>query len=187
MGCLRAARSLALPTLPSPAARPHLPARPPRPGAQLCAEDYLWWWRSFYRGGSIALYVLVYSVGFLINTLNKCAQGLQGGRAGRLCAVLCCAVHAAGCLAVLAGELAACGGCEVWREAHRWPSLPPRPALPRRLSGILPVVLYLSYMSLCVWCLFLAMGTIGFLASFAFTWGIFNASKVRRGRAGAGC
>jgi transmembrane 9 superfamily protein 2/4 len=30
---------------------------------QLCAEDYLWWWRSFYRGGSIALYVLLYSGG----------------------------------------------------------------------------------------------------------------------------
>lgn len=28
---------------------------------QLCAEDYLWWWRSFQRGGSIAFYVLLYS------------------------------------------------------------------------------------------------------------------------------
>jgi hypothetical protein len=28
---------------------------------QLCAEDYLWWWRSFYRGGAISFYVLLYS------------------------------------------------------------------------------------------------------------------------------
>jgi transmembrane 9 superfamily protein 2/4 len=83
---------------------------------QLCAEDYLWWWRSYYRGGSIAIYVLVYSIGFLVNTLHK-------------------------------------------------------------LTGLLPVVLYLSYMGLLVWCLFLAMGTIGFLSSFAFTYAIFNASK----------
>jgi transmembrane 9 superfamily protein 2/4 len=38
---------------------------------QLCAEDYLWWWRSFHRGGSVALYVALYSVGFLSNTLNN--------------------------------------------------------------------------------------------------------------------
>eukprot|EP00887_Chlorella_sp_A99_P002502 scaffold6.g2502.t1 len=83
---------------------------------QLCAEDYLWWWRSFHRGGSVALYVLLYSVGFLVNTLNS-------------------------------------------------------------LTGVLPVVLYLSYMSLAVWCLWLAMGTIGFLSSFAFAWGIMAAAK----------
>lgn len=28
---------------------------------QLCAEDYLWWWRSYYRGASIGIYVLLYS------------------------------------------------------------------------------------------------------------------------------
>lgn len=38
---------------------------------QLCAEDYLWWWRSYYRGGSISVYILIYSVGFLVNTLHK--------------------------------------------------------------------------------------------------------------------
>ncbi|KIY91966.1 hypothetical protein MNEG_15997 [Monoraphidium neglectum] len=32
---------------------------------QLCAEDYLWWWRSFHRGGSVALYVGLYSCWFL--------------------------------------------------------------------------------------------------------------------------
>ena len=44
---------------------------PPPLHPQLCAEDYLWWWRSYYRGGSIAIYVLVYSIGFLVNTLHK--------------------------------------------------------------------------------------------------------------------
>lgn len=58
--------------LPPSGAPQHAPSPLPLPApAQLCAEDYLWWWRSFYRGGSIALYVLVYSVGFLVNTLNK--------------------------------------------------------------------------------------------------------------------
>ena len=44
---------------------------PPPCRLQLCAEDYLWWWRSYYRGGSISLYVLIYSIGFLVNTLHK--------------------------------------------------------------------------------------------------------------------
>ncbi|GBF99673.1 hypothetical protein Rsub_12492 [Raphidocelis subcapitata] len=38
---------------------------------QLCAEDYAWWWRSFHRGGSVALYVAIYSVGFLSSTLHN--------------------------------------------------------------------------------------------------------------------
>ena len=84
---------------------------------QLCAEDYLWWWRSFYRGGSIAVYVFLYSIGFLVNTLHN-------------------------------------------------------------LSGILPVVLYLSYMCLMVWCLSLAMGAIGFLSSYIFTVKIFESVKA---------
>jgi transmembrane 9 superfamily protein 2/4 len=37
---------------------------------QLCAEDYLWWWRSFIRGGSVAFYIFLYSLGFLFNTLH---------------------------------------------------------------------------------------------------------------------
>jgi transmembrane 9 superfamily member 2/4 len=36
---------------------------------QLCAEDYLWWWRSFHRGGAIACYLLVYAFVFLYNSL----------------------------------------------------------------------------------------------------------------------
>lgn len=38
---------------------------------QLCAEDYLWWWRSFQRGGSVAVYIAVYALGFLATTLNN--------------------------------------------------------------------------------------------------------------------
>ena len=61
----------------------------------------------------------------------------------------------------------------------------PLPCLPPpRLTGVLPVVLYLAYMSLLVWCLFLAMGTIGFLSSFLFTYAIFNAAKSV---SGGGC
>eukprot|EP00294_Goniomonas_avonlea_P000216 CAMPEP_0114552816 /NCGR_PEP_ID=MMETSP0114-20121206/7323_1 /TAXON_ID=31324 /ORGANISM="Goniomonas sp, Strain m" /LENGTH=651 /DNA_ID=CAMNT_0001737711 /DNA_START=13 /DNA_END=1968 /DNA_ORIENTATION=- len=29
---------------------------------QLCAENYNWWWRSFFSGGSMALYIFLYSV-----------------------------------------------------------------------------------------------------------------------------
>ena len=29
---------------------------------QLCAEDYRWWWRSFFTSGSTALYVFLYSI-----------------------------------------------------------------------------------------------------------------------------
>ena len=84
---------------------------------QLCAEDYLWWWRSFYRGGSLALYVLAYSIAFLVNTLHH-------------------------------------------------------------LTGFVPVVLYLCYMGLLVWCIFLAAGTIGFLSSYFFTYQIFASVKA---------
>eukprot|EP00201_Polytomella_parva_P016206 CAMPEP_0175052398 /NCGR_PEP_ID=MMETSP0052_2-20121109/8340_1 /TAXON_ID=51329 ORGANISM="Polytomella parva, Strain SAG 63-3" /NCGR_SAMPLE_ID=MMETSP0052_2 /ASSEMBLY_ACC=CAM_ASM_000194 /LENGTH=743 /DNA_ID=CAMNT_0016316803 /DNA_START=18 /DNA_END=2249 /DNA_ORIENTATION=- len=42
--------------------------------AQLCSEDYTWWWNSFYRGGSMALYLFAFSVMFLFSTLGN----LQG-------------------------------------------------------------------------------------------------------------
>ena len=84
---------------------------------QLCAEDYLWWWRSFQRGGAISLYVFLYSLGFLFNTLHH-------------------------------------------------------------LSGALPVIIYLGYSLLMVWCLSLAMGTVGFLASYIFTVKIFESVKA---------
>ncbi len=84
---------------------------------QLCAEDYLWWWRSFQRGGAISVYVFLYSLGFLFNTLHH-------------------------------------------------------------LSGALPVVIYLGYTSLMVWCLSLGMGAVGFLASYIFTVKIFESVKA---------
>lgn len=40
------------------------------------------------------------------------------------------------------------------------------------------MVLYLAYMGLMVWCLFLVMGTIGFLSSFLFTYKIFESVKA---------
>jgi transmembrane 9 superfamily protein 2/4 len=45
------------------------------------------------------------------------------------------------------------------------------------LSGFLPVLTYLSYMSIMILGLFTAMGTVGFMASFIFTRSIFAAIK----------
>jgi transmembrane 9 superfamily member 2/4 len=33
---------------------------------QLCAEDYNWWWRSFFISSSCALYVFIYSIYFFV-------------------------------------------------------------------------------------------------------------------------
>lgn len=74
-------------------------------------------WPSFYRGGSVAFYVGLYSLFFPLTTLHS-------------------------------------------------------------LSGFLSVVLYLSYMGLILWALYLAMGTVGFLSSFYFTYQIFSAVKA---------
>mmetsp|Transcript_1088 Transcript_1088/g.3258 ORF Transcript_1088/g.3258 Transcript_1088/m.3258 type:complete len:662 (+) Transcript_1088:300-2285(+) len=38
---------------------------------QLCTEDYRWWWTSFARGGSVAVYVAVYAISFLVSTLHN--------------------------------------------------------------------------------------------------------------------
>ncbi|KAI8474011.1 MAG: hypothetical protein J3K34DRAFT_383427 [Monoraphidium minutum] len=84
---------------------------------QLCAEDHAWWWPSFRRGGSVALYVAAYSVGFLSSTL-------------------------------------------------------------RQLSGFLPVLVYVSYMSIFVSGLYFAMGAVGFAASGAFVYYIMAAGKA---------
>jgi hypothetical protein len=40
------------------------------------------------------------------------------------------------------------------------------------------MVLYLSYMGLMVWVIFLAMGTVGFLSSYIFTYKIFEGVKA---------
>ena len=84
---------------------------------QLCAEDYGWWWRSFTRGGAVALYTALYTVGFLGSGLSS-------------------------------------------------------------LAGALPVFIYLSYMAIAITGLYLATGTVGFLASFAFVYAIFAAVKA---------
>ncbi|KAK9828352.1 hypothetical protein WJX74_010345 [Apatococcus lobatus] len=84
---------------------------------QLCAEDYLWWWRSFYRGSSVSLYVGLYALWFLLSTLHA-------------------------------------------------------------LSGLLSMILYLSYMALLLWAIWLAMGAVGFLSSFYFTCQIFGSVKA---------
>lgn len=39
--------------------------------AQLCAEDYHWWWSSFYRGGSVAMYISLYALAFLASSLSS--------------------------------------------------------------------------------------------------------------------
>jgi len=38
--------------------------------AQLCAEDYHWWWRSFYISGSSALYLYLYSIWYFFTKLS---------------------------------------------------------------------------------------------------------------------
>jgi len=43
---------------------------------QLCAEDYHWWWQSFWRGGSISIYIIIYAIGFLVTTLHSLTGGL---------------------------------------------------------------------------------------------------------------
>ena len=95
------------------------PARPPDWGTAVCdlSAAVHCRWRSFHRGGSMALYMGLYSVGFLVNTLHS-------------------------------------------------------------LSGLVSVVLYLSYMGLVLWAIYLAMGTVGFFASFLFTYKIFGAVKA---------
>mmetsp|Transcript_15649 Transcript_15649/g.38973 ORF Transcript_15649/g.38973 Transcript_15649/m.38973 type:complete len:700 (-) Transcript_15649:257-2356(-) len=84
---------------------------------QLCAEDYRWWWRSFQRGGAVALYVALYAVGFLVSSLHT-------------------------------------------------------------LAGTMSALIYLSYMAILITGLYLAMGTVGWLASWVFVRAIFAAVKA---------
>ena len=37
---------------------------------QLCAEDYHWWWRSFYVPGAAGLYLFIYSVFYYATHLS---------------------------------------------------------------------------------------------------------------------
>mmetsp|Transcript_8616 Transcript_8616/g.13214 ORF Transcript_8616/g.13214 Transcript_8616/m.13214 type:complete len:652 (-) Transcript_8616:177-2132(-) len=38
--------------------------------AQLCGEDYRWWWRSFFTSGSSALYLYLYSIWYFVTKLS---------------------------------------------------------------------------------------------------------------------
>jgi transmembrane 9 superfamily protein 2/4 len=37
----------------------------------LCVEDHRWWWKSFFASGSVALYVFLYSINYLIFDLHS--------------------------------------------------------------------------------------------------------------------
>lgn len=46
--------------------------------SQLCYEDYNWWWRSFFAGGSSGVYLFLYSILYYVTRLNmsKFTSGL---------------------------------------------------------------------------------------------------------------
>mmetsp|Transcript_9160 Transcript_9160/g.26164 ORF Transcript_9160/g.26164 Transcript_9160/m.26164 type:complete len:751 (+) Transcript_9160:301-2553(+) len=83
---------------------------------QLCAEDHIWWWRSFWNCASSGLYLYLYSLWFLSSRLD--------------------------------------------------------------LVGLLPVVIYLTYMGMISIAFGLFCGSVGFLSSLWFTRTIYNAVKV---------
>ncbi|KAL2466709.1 Transmembrane 9 superfamily member 12 [Abeliophyllum distichum] len=37
----------------------------------LCVEDWMWWWKAFYASGSVALYVFLYSINYLVFDLRS--------------------------------------------------------------------------------------------------------------------
>ncbi|XP_075502015.1 transmembrane 9 superfamily member 12 [Primulina tabacum] len=37
----------------------------------LCVEDWTWWWKAFYASGSVALYVFLYSINYLVFDLQS--------------------------------------------------------------------------------------------------------------------
>ncbi|KAJ0630527.1 putative nonaspanin (TM9SF) [Helianthus annuus] len=37
----------------------------------LCVEDWQWWWKSFYASGSVALYIFLYSINYLVFDLKS--------------------------------------------------------------------------------------------------------------------
>lgn len=84
---------------------------------QLCAENYEWWWQSFLRGGSVAIYIALYALGFLMSSTSS-------------------------------------------------------------LTGFMPVLIYLSYMTIIILGIFFSMGTVGFAASYIFVYYIFKAVKA---------
>ncbi|PSS21006.1 Transmembrane 9 superfamily member 11 like [Actinidia chinensis var. chinensis] len=37
----------------------------------LCVEDWKWWWKSFFASGSVAIYIFLYSINYLIFDLKS--------------------------------------------------------------------------------------------------------------------
>lgn len=37
---------------------------------QLCSESYHWWWRSFFTGGAISIYIFINAIGYYITKLK---------------------------------------------------------------------------------------------------------------------
>ena len=83
---------------------------------QLCAEDYHWWWKSFFNCASAGCYLFLYSLWFLVSRLD--------------------------------------------------------------FVGILPVVVYVTYMGMISLCFGLFCGSVGVLCSFLFIRSIYGALKV---------
>lgn len=83
---------------------------------QLCSEDHRWWWKSFFNCASAGVYLILYSLWFLVSRLE--------------------------------------------------------------LVGVLPVVIYLTYMSMISLLFSIFCGSVGFLCSLAFIRTIYGAVKV---------
>jgi hypothetical protein len=140
---------------------------------QLCAEDWQWHWPAFHRGGSVALYVALYSVrpaalGAPSRPRRRLRRPLAPSRLRRRAPRRASTPpHAHSCAAARA---------------------PPEPPPPRQvgflsstltnLTGFLPVLVYFSYMSIFVSGLYLGMGTVGFGASYVFINAIMRAVKA---------
>ena len=37
----------------------------------LCVEDWKWWWKSFFSSGSVAIYIFLYSINYLVFDLKS--------------------------------------------------------------------------------------------------------------------
>ena len=76
---------------------------------QLCAENYHWWWQSFMTGGSLAVWVFVYSVWYLWTRLQ-----LEGFVSTLL--YLCYSALGCGVLGLAGATL---GMCVAWAWVRR--------------------------------------------------------------------
>lgn len=74
-------------------------------------------WASFRRGGSVAVYIALYAIGFLMSSLSS-------------------------------------------------------------MVGFMPILIYLSYMTVIILGAYFALGTVGFAASYLFVYYIFKAVKA---------